>query len=144
MKRVIPTVIGCLALAGLGLCAFLTLAHFDLIVINSAGSTGACDFAAGSCESVITSDKYDIAGIPNALLGAAYFAIVLAAVYTRLIIGHWPSPWALLSIIGAGIAFSAYMIHLLIFQLGIPCPYCLTAHALNGTLALLYIISLRI
>ena len=144
MKHLIPTIIGCLALAGLGLCAFLTLAHFNLITMNSAGSNEACNFTTGSCDSVITSDKYDIAGIPNAILGAAYFALILAAVYTRLIIGHWPSPLALLAVIIAGIAFSAYMTHMLVFDIRIPCPYCLTAHAINGALALLYLVSLRI
>lgn len=136
-------VIGLLALLGLVDSTYLTLAHYGVINPASLDSTGMCRLATRSCATLAVSKEASIAGIPHALLGTIYFAVLIGAVGIRLFLGKWFLPWEMLGFLIAGLAFSAYLTQELILRLNIPCPFCLTAHAINIVVLALYAISVQ-
>ena len=73
-------------------------------------------------------------GLPNALLGAAYYPLVVAAVW----IGPArPFAIAVVAAVAVAAVTSLVLAYSLLFVTKRPCPYCWTAHAINWSLALL-------
>lgn len=143
MKHLIPIIIGLLALVGFADSVYLTLAHFQVIDPITMESSGVCSLTVGSCLKVILSPKATVAGIPHAVLGAAYFAVLLGAVTIRMMIGRWFAPFEMFAFLLAGFAFSAYLTQELVLRMNAPCPFCLTAHAINAFVLALYAISVQ-
>lgn len=143
MKHLVPILIGMLALLGFADSVYMTLVHFEVISPISMESSGVCTLTGNSCSNVILSPKASVAGVPHAVLGAAYFAVLLGAVGLRLLTGRWFLPYFMLAFLLAGFAFSIYLTHQLLFKLHAPCPFCLAAHAINAVVLVLYAISMR-
>ena len=100
------------ALAGLGVAAYLTWAHYaDESVICVSG---------GGCETVQESTYSEIAGIPVAALGVAAYATILALV-------AWDTPAARLAVAAialVGLLFSGYLLVLQLFVIDAICIWC--------------------
>ena len=143
MKHLIPAIIGLLALLGLADSAYLALVHYDLVSPLALESSGVCRLTVRTCASLITSPEATIAGVPHAVLGAGYFAVVLGAAMIRLVTGRWFAPWEMLAFLIMGLAFSAYLTQELLLRMHVPCAFCLTAHAANAVVVALYAISLQ-
>lgn len=143
MKKAIPLVIVVLALIGLADSIYLTLVHLRIVDPASLESSGVCNLAIRTCASVILSPQASIAGIPHALLGAAYFAVVLGAALLRVVNGRWFAPWEMLAFLIVGLGWSAFLTQELLLRLFVPCPFCLTAHAINAVVLALYAISVQ-
>lgn len=143
MKHTIPIIIVILALAGFADSVYLTLAHYNIVSPASLEESGMCSLGARSCENVIISSQSTILGIPHAVLGAGYFALVLMAGLARIYTGRWLVPWTTFALLLAGIAWSAFLTQELLLRLHTPCPFCLTAHGINAVLLALYAISIQ-
>lgn len=143
MKHLIPAIIGLLALLGLADSSYLALVHYGVVSPASMEGSGVCQLAARSCASVILSPESAIFGIPHAVLGAGYFAMLLGAAMVRLVLGRWFAPWEMLGFLIVGLAFSAYLAQELLLRMHVPCAFCLTAHAINVVVVALYAISLH-
>jgi uncharacterized membrane protein len=143
MKHLIPAIIGLLAFLGLADSSYLALIHYGVVSPASMEGSGVCQLAARSCASVILSPESTFLGIPHALLGAGYFVVLLGAAMARLVMGRWFAPWEMLGFLIMGLAFSAYLTQELVLRLHAPCPFCLTAHAINVVVVALYAISLQ-
>ena len=141
MRSVVPIVICVLALAGLADSTYLSLAHFGLVDLHTSSVPNVCGIGAGGCEEALTSPQATILGIPTALLGAAYFAVVFGAALARVASGKWPRPALLAIILAGGLGFSAYLLYSLILVLRTSCPYCMVAHTLNITAIVLCVVS---
>jgi uncharacterized membrane protein len=101
------------ALAGLGVAAYLTWAHY-------ADSTVVCPVG-GGCETVQESRYAEIAGIPVALLGLVAYTAILSLVV-------WDAPIARLataSISLVGLLFSMYLLVVQLFVIDAICVWCL-------------------
>lgn len=100
-------------LAGIGIAAYLTWAHFaDESVICVQG---------GGCETVQQSSYSEIAGIPVAALGLAAYLLMLALLV-------WDAPVARLSAAAlaiVGLLFSAYLVALQLFVIDAVCVWCM-------------------
>jgi uncharacterized membrane protein len=100
-------------LAGIGIAAYLTWAHFaDESVICVQG---------GGCETVQESSYSEIAGIPVATLGLAAYLLMLALLV-------WDAPVARLSaatLAIVGLLFSAYLVALQLFVIDAVCVWCM-------------------
>jgi len=100
------------ALAGLGVAAYLTWAHYaDESVICVSG---------GGCETVQQSSYSEIAGVPVAALGVVAYAAILALV-------AWDTPSARLgaaAIALVGLLFSVYLLVLQLFMIDAICIWC--------------------
>lgn len=100
-------------LAGVGIAAYLTWAHFaDESVICVQG---------GGCETVQQSSYSEIAGIPVAALGLASYLVVLGFLV-------WDAPVARLAaatLALVGLLFSAYLVVLQLFVIDAVCVWCM-------------------
>jgi uncharacterized membrane protein len=129
-----------LALAGLGVSTYLTIAHF------TQSTLAGCSETAGlvDCTKVTTSAQSYVFGIPVAVLGLAFYLFMVAIM----------SPWAwratreipLIRIgiplirIGAlivGMGFVLYLLYAELFLIGSICLYCTSVHALTFLLFVL-------
>ena len=109
-----------LAVAGMGVAAYLTYAHWADKVVACGGL--------GRCETVQQSEYSTIAGVPVALLGGLAAAALVAVALSRL--GGLPLAveWASMAALGlttASVAFAAYLTYIELFVLEAICLYCL-------------------
>jgi uncharacterized membrane protein len=123
---------GVVALAGIGIAAYLTWVHYDegaLVCV-----------AGGGCETVQQSSYAEIARLPVALLGLVSYAIVLGLIV-------WDAPYARLgaaSLAFIGLAFSVYLLVLQLFVIDAVCVWCLANDVLIApALAVLTALRLR-
>ncbi len=122
-----------LALAGLGVSIYLTIAHFTESTLAGCSESGLVN-----CTKVTTSPQSYVFGIPVAVLGLAFYVFAVAIM----------SPWAwratrreihLLRIASlvVGIGFVLYLIYAELFLIGSICLYCTSVHALTFLLFVL-------
>jgi uncharacterized membrane protein len=126
-----------LALAGLGMSTYLTIAHYTTAVTLACPNSGVVN-----CQKVTTSAESAVFGIPVAVLGLAFYMFLVAIM----------SPWAwlsrrreialvrLLSLI-VGIGFVIYLIYAELFQIGNICLECTSVHVITFVLFVLTALS---
>ena len=116
-RRILRIAMIVLALIGLGIATYLTLAHY-------AGFTLACTTKHNSCEQVQQSVYANVAGVPVALLGLIGYVAILASLLapeseaTRL---------ATLALVVFGWGFSMYLTYREAFSLHEYCEWCLSS-----------------
>lgn len=117
-----------LAIAGMGVAAYLTYSHYADQPIACGGI--------GECQTVQDSEYATLVGIPVALLGILFCAGLLALVLARLaclpLAEEW-TPLAAFSMTLAGVAFSAYLTYIELFVLEAICIWCVTLAAIITT-----------
>jgi uncharacterized membrane protein len=122
-----------LALAGLGVSIYLTIAHFTESALAGCSESGTIN-----CTKVTTSPQSIVFGIPVAVLGLAFFVFLVAIM----------SPWAwqarrrevhLLRIAAmvAGIGMVIYLIYAEFIIIGAICLYCTSVHIITFLLFVL-------
>ena len=121
------------AMAGLGVSIYLTIAHFTESKLAGCSESGLVN-----CTKVTTSPQSYVFGIPVAVLGLAFFVFAVAAM----------SPWAWrsrrrevhivrLASTVVGIGFVLYLIYAELFIIGSICLYCTSVHVLTFVLFVL-------
>ena len=116
-----------LALLGLGISLYLTLAHYAQGQVPLAcATTGVVN-----CELVTSSAESAIGPIPVAVLGVAWFAIYLGLVLGR-VSGFIQLAWT-----AAGLTFVFYLVYAELFLIGALCLWCTAVHLIVGALFLL-------
>ncbi len=128
------------ALAGLGVSIYLTIAHFTESTLAGCSESGLVN-----CTKVTTSPQSYVFGIPVAVLGLAFYVFAVAIM----------SPWAwratrrevhLLRIASlvVGIGFVLYLIYAELFIIGSICLYCTSVHALTFILFVLTMVAVAV
>jgi uncharacterized membrane protein len=119
-----------LALAGLGVSIYLTVAHFTETALLGCSESGGIN-----CTKVTTSPQSYVFGIPVAVLGMAFYVFVVA------IMSPWAWRWARrevhlirLAAMVAGIGFVLYLVYAELFLIGAICLYCTSVHAITFVL----------
>ncbi len=114
-----------LAIAGMGVAAYLTYTHYADQPIACGGL--------GECETVQNSEYATLVTIPVALLGILFYAGFLALVLARMarlpLTEEW-APLAAFSMTLAGVAFAAYLTYIELFVLEALCIWCLALAAI--------------
>jgi uncharacterized membrane protein len=119
-----------LALAGLGVSAYLTVAHFTESTLLGCSESGLVN-----CTKVTTSPQSYVFGIPVAVLGLAFYVAAVALM----------SPWAWrssrrevhlirLASVVVGVGFVLYLIYAELFIIGSICLYCTSVHVITFVL----------
>ena len=126
-----------LALAGLGVSIYLTIAHFTESTLAGCSESGLVN-----CTKVTTSPQSYVFGIPVAVLGLAFYLFAAAIM----------SPWAwqaarreihllrMASVVVA-IGFVLYLVYAELFIIGSICLYCTSVHAITFVLFVLTMIA---
>jgi len=116
-----------LALAGLGVSIYLTIAHFTDKPLAGCSESGLVN-----CTKVTTSPQSYVFGIPVAVLGLAFYLAAVA------LMSPWAWRWArreiyLLRIASlvVGIGFVLYLLYAELFIIGSICLYCTSVHAIT-------------
>jgi len=108
-----------LAMAGMGVAAYLTYSHYADQPIACAGLSG--------CQAVENSEYSKLVGIPVAVLGMLFCAGLLALVLARLarlpLAEEW-APLAAFSMTLTGVAFAAYLTYIELFVVEDVCIWC--------------------
>jgi uncharacterized membrane protein len=129
-ERSLRVAVALLALAGLGIAAYLTYARY-------AHATIAC--TTGGCETVQSSDYAEVLGIPVAVLGLVGYAAILV---TAFLPGE-PARLAGAALALGGLVFSVYLIFVQIFPIGAFCVWCLASDLVMALLAVAAVLRLR-
>jgi uncharacterized membrane protein len=106
------------AVAGIGVAAYLTWTHY-------AGDEALCPVG-GGCATVQESEYAELLGVPVALLGLLAYVAILALV-------AWDAPPARLAAAAlafTGLLFSAYLLVVQLFVIDAICIWCLANDAL--------------
>jgi len=114
-----------LAIAGMGVAAYLTYTHYADQPIACGGL--------GECETVQNSEYATLVTIPVALLGILFYAGFLALVLARMARLPLTEEWASLAAFSmtlAGVAFAAYLTYIELFVLEALCIWCLALAAI--------------
>lgn len=116
-----------LSLIGLGVATYLTIAHYDTAVTLACSSQGAVN-----CEKVTTSAQSELFGIPVAVLGLAYFIVMIPF--------QTPAAWrsgdplvrfGRMAYCVAGIGFVCYLIYAEAMIIEAICLWCTAVHVVT-------------
>jgi uncharacterized membrane protein len=127
-----------LALAGLGVSIYLTIAHFTQSTLAGCSETsGLVD-----CSKVTTSAQSYVFGIPVAVLGLAFYLFMAVIM----------SPWAWraarreihlirIASLVVGVGFVLYLLYAELFIIGNICLYCTSVHVITFVLFVLTMVA---
>ncbi|HEY7666981.1 MAG TPA: vitamin K epoxide reductase family protein [Actinomycetota bacterium] len=115
-----------LALAGVGVSAYLTYAHYASSTILACSGSGLVD-----CERVTTSAQSAVAGIPVAVLGLVWFVATAALVSPPAWRSRAPwVRWTRLADVGVGMAMVLWLIYAELFVIRAICLWCTVVHVI--------------
>ncbi len=120
-----------LALAGLGVSIYLTIAHFTEAPLAGCSETSGLV----NCTKVTTSPQSYVFGIPVAVLGLAFYVVAVGLM----------SPWAWrasrreihlvrMASLVVGVGFVLYLLYAELFIIGSICLYCTSVHVITFVL----------
>jgi uncharacterized membrane protein len=134
-ERTLRIAAGILALAGIGVATYITIAEFG-------GGTPKCLAGGHGCETVARSHYSHLAGINVAAIGISGYVLLLIAAAVPGDAGRFGG--FLTALVGFG--FSAYLTYLELFVIDAICQWCVASAVLmtlllvvNGARALTYI-----
>jgi len=124
-----------LAAIGFYIAVYFTLVYYGLITANTKLMPSVCQLEERSCKTVLGTRYARVFGVPNSLLGSIYYPIVIV-----VLLGTWVSAPLFTAVIAVAwftVALGVFLAYALFFIIKIPCPLCLTGHAINLSLAIL-------
>lgn len=119
------------AAAGLGVSIYLTVAHYTATVTLACPQT-----ATVNCEKVTSSPQSVFLGLPVAVLGVAYFAVMLLLCSPAAWRVSGPGPlgrlrWLRPLAALGGVGFVAWLVYAELFVINAICLWCTTVHVLT-------------
>ncbi len=110
-----------LALAGVAISAYLTVAYYS-------GAAPACG-GVGDCYTVLESKYASLYGVPLSVFGLAFYAGLLIGGLAAVGLDVVPAPLrrALLAMAVGGVAMSLYLTAIELFVVDAICPYCVAS-----------------
>jgi uncharacterized membrane protein len=130
-----------LAAVGFYIAAYFTLVYYGIVSASTKLMPSVCQLEEHSCQTVLGTSYARVFGVPNSLLGVLYYLTVIVLLITGSA-GAFIAA-ATIAVAWFTVALGFYLIYSLFFVIKIPCPLCLTGHAINLTLALLLTAILR-
>ena len=125
-----------LAIAGLGVSIYLTIAHYTSSSILACSDKGLVN-----CGLVTTSPESIVFGVfPVAVLGLAFYVFMVAALSPWAWRLKYPQlAWARLASVIVGIGFVLYLVYTELFTLNAICLWCTSVHVLTFLLFVLIV-----
>jgi uncharacterized membrane protein len=127
-----------LALAGLGVSIYLTIAHYvspALLICSEKGLI--------NCAAVTTSPESVVFGVfPVAVLGLAFYVLMAAITSPWAWRLNWPAiRWVRLGSVAVGMVFVLYLIYTELITLNAICLWCTSVHVITFLLFALIVFS---
>lgn len=126
VPRLVPPLSLVLALGGVGVSTYLTIAHYTTPTILACSANGTID-----CARVTTSAQSMFLGIPVAVLGLAFFvgmtALCMPVAWRS---DRRPVHLVRLAATIIGLAFVLWLVNAELFIIGAICLWCTVAHVL--------------
>jgi uncharacterized membrane protein len=136
VPRWLPWTTVALCLLGLGVAGYLTAEHYTASTTLACPETGVIN-----CQKVTTSAQSAVFGIPVALLGLVFFAVMLpACLPAAWRMRHPAVRWGRAGFALVGVGFVVYLLYAELFVLDAICLWCTAVHVL--TVALFAVIAL--
>ena len=135
-----------LAAVGLYIAAYFTLVYYGALEASTRLMPRVCRLEKRTCQTVLGTRFARVFGVPNSLLGIAYYLAVIVLLSTGwlrypggVFIGHLGIEigTAVLVVAWFTVLLASFLAYSLFFIIRIPCPLCLAAHTINLALALL-------
>jgi len=117
-----------LALAGLGVSIYLTIAHYGSSAILVCSEKGLIN-----CAAVTTSPESMVFGIfPVAVLGLAFYVLMAAITSPWAWRANWPViRWVRLGSVAVGMVFVLYLVYTELITLNAICLWCTSVHVIT-------------
>ena len=117
-----------LALAGLGVSIYLTIAHYGSSAILVCSEKGLIN-----CAAVTTSPESMVFGIfPVAVLGLAFYVLMVAITSPWAWRSSWPViRWVRLGSVAVGMVFVLYLVYTELITLNAICLWCTSVHVIT-------------
>jgi uncharacterized membrane protein len=131
----LATTVIVLSLVGLYLAAYFSLIYYHLVKADSGMLPRVCRLEERSCKTVLETKYARVFGPPNSLLGVFYYVIVVVLVGGNFLAGLIGI--GLVAVAWFTVVLGIFLIYSLFFIIKIPCPICITAHAINLAVAIL-------
>lgn len=132
----LPRAATAVSVLGAGVAAYLTAAHYTTPALLACSDRGAIN-----CAAVTTSPESTLAGVPVAVAGLAFFAVMAGLNHPRAwrAGGRAGSALAAVRLAGAvgGMGFALYLVATELLVIGAICLYCTAAHLLAFALFVL-------
>ena len=149
---IIRALIVILSLAGLVNALYFTFAYYGRIKKARWVPEILCAREGSSCVTVVQTPYARVFGLPNSLLGIVYYSFLIVWATTGLVFGPIVrfvgrfaplSIWALLGASVVTLILGFYLVYALRRKLHTHCPLCYLGHAINATLLVLIILTVR-
>lgn len=117
------------AMAGMGISAYLSFVHFNGVPLYCEG--------AGGCHTVQASEYATLLGVPVALLGFLLYAGIFAAALVSIRGGGWPAqaaPFLVFALALSGVLYSSYLTWLELYRIHAICAWCVASASLLAVL----------
>jgi uncharacterized membrane protein len=127
VPRWLPATALLLTLAGLAVAGYLTVEHYTASTTLACPETGVIN-----CQKVTTSAESSVFGIPVALLGLLFFAVMVpACTGPAWRQGHPAIVWGRALFALAGVGFVCYLVYAELFVLDAICLWCTAVHVIT-------------
>ncbi|MDT4986908.1 MAG: hypothetical protein QOI74_1002 [Micromonosporaceae bacterium] len=130
VPRWLPPTTTALAVAGLGVAGYLTVEHYTAAATLACPETGVIN-----CQKVTTSAQSAVLGIPVAVLGLVFFAVMVPlCLPLAWRLGRPAVRWGRALFAWAGVGFVFYLLYAELFVLDAICLWCTAVHAITVVL----------
>lgn len=138
---VLATVVGILLVlastVGLLDAAYFVGVAYRLFPPDARWIPQACQMDEQTCAAIVDTSYGRALGLPNAVYGILWYAIVLAPAVWLITRGAIPACQIFLLAAAGTVLFSVYLVWALVQQLEVDCPLCYLGHGLNLSILVL-------
>jgi uncharacterized membrane protein len=134
-RTALVVVVMSLSALGCYIAAYFSLVYYGLIDADSRVVPRVCRLDDRTCKTVLETKYARVFGLPNSLLGVLYYIVAITILAGGLI--GAPAGLALVAVAWFTVALGVFLTYALFVILRIPCPLCLTGHAINLCLAVI-------
>ncbi len=115
---------------GLAVASYFTAVAYRWVEPDAQWIPALCRLDEKTCASVVFTHQARVFGLPNSVLGQAYYVALIAAGLSGAID---TAPWShiLLGASAATVCLAAYLSYSLLWVLRASCRLCFTSHAIN-------------
>ncbi len=128
-----------LAAVGFALASYFTAVAYRWMRPDAAWIPTFCRMGEQTCASIVFTPSARILGLPNSVLGQAFYAALLGGT----LLGLLDQP-LLLALYRAGslatVVLAVYLSYALLFVLRVPCPLCFASHGINAVIFVLLLL----